>query len=273
MSECFSELFLYNDGIKQKDEFDEDILNSGKSLYEVIRIIDGKPLFLERHLNRMENSAKITKLQLWLGKDKVRENILKLISINNMTIGNVKLVFNFNENKVFLAYFLKHHYPEPEAYEKGVDTILYHGERNNPNAKIINIDFRKQVDSEIKAKSAFEAILVDKNGHITEGSKSNIFMIKGREVFTAPLKEVLPGTTRAVIIEVCENIGLKVREEKISYKDIEDFDGLFISGTSPKVLPIRKVDNLEFSSSRNQVLIDIMRAYDEAVARDLEAFK
>ena len=105
--------------------------------------------------------------------------------------------------------------------------------------------------------------------HITEGSKSNIFMIKDKKVITSPLEAVLPGITRNVIIEVCREMSLEVVEEKVHYRDVKDLDALFISGTSPKVLPISKVDDMEFNSSHNEVVMRIMDGYDTKVKEDV----
>jgi len=263
MSECLHKYFIFNSEVKDCNEFDENLFKSGKCLYEVIRIIDGKELFLQRHLERLENSAKLINVELWITEDEIKEKIKQLIEKNDITIGNVKLVFNV-ENKVFLAYFIKHHYPSKDDYKNGVKTIFYHGERKNPNAKIVNMDFRDRVDKEIREKNVYEAILVDRNGFITEGSKSNIFMIKGQKVITSPLEDVLPGITRNVIMEVCRKMAIEVLEKRIHYKDVKDLDGLFISGTSPEVLPISKVDNLEFNSSKNELVLKIMDGYNEA---------
>lgn len=262
MSECLHKYFIINDQKKNCNEFDDSLLKNGKSLYEVLRIIDGKPLFLQRHLERLENSAKLISVELWLTEDEIKEKIKQLIDENNITTGNIKFVFNV-DNDIFLAYFIKHHYPSEEDYKNGVKTIFYHGERKNPNAKIINIGFREAVDKEIKEKNAYEAILVDRNGFITEGSKSNIFMIKDRKVITSPLEAVLPGITRNVIIEVCRKMGLEVLEEKVHYKDVKNLDALFISGTSPEVLPISKVEDLKFNSSQNEFVLKIMDGYNE----------
>ncbi|MDW8799721.1 aminotransferase class IV [Clostridium sp. A1-XYC3] len=269
MGECINKYFIYNNEIKNSNEFDEKILSEGKSLYEVIRIIDGKPLFLQKHLKRLENSAAVTNMDLWITIDELKEKITELIKVNDTAIGNVKFIFNFNKDNTFAAYFVKHHYPSTEDYEKGVRTILYHGERKNPNAKVINMGFREAVDKEIREKEAYEAILVDNKGYITEGSKSNIFMIKGDKVITSPLEDVLPGITRNVIIEKCKDIGFEVAEEKIHYEVLKDLDGLFISGTSPKVLPIREVDNMKFDSAKNEVILKIMRGYNILVDEDI----
>lgn len=269
MSECINKYFLHNNQIKKSDEFDDDLLSKGKSLYEVIRIIDGKPLFLEKHLKRLENSANITNVELWLTIDELKKKIIELIKVNDTKIGNVKFIFNFDKKNTFAAYFVKHHYPDDEEYKNGVKTILYHGERKNPNAKVINMDFRTAVDKAIKEKEAYEAILIDRNGHITEGSKSNIFMVKGKKVITSPLEDVLPGITRNIIMEICRNIGFEVVEEKVDYRIVKDLDGLFISGTSPKVLPISDVDDIKFQSSKNEVVLEIMKRYDEQVKKDI----
>lgn len=263
MSECLHKYFIFNSQVKDCREFDDNQLRDGKALYEVIRIIEGKPLFLQKHLERLENSAKLVKVELWITKDDITEKIKQLIEENNITIGNIKLVFNV-KNKIFLAYFIKHHYPSEEDYKNGVKTIFYHGERENPNAKIINISFRELVEKKIKEKNVYEAILVDRNGFITEGSKSNIFMIKDTKVITSPLEAVLPGITRNVIIEVSRKIGLEVLEDKVHYKDVKDLDALFISGTSPEVLPISRVEHLSFNSSRNEVVLKIMHEYNGA---------
>lgn len=272
MSECIEKFFLYNNELKNKEQFKEAEFKHGKSIYEVIRIIDGKPLFLKLHLRRMKNSAKITNLKLWLNEKDIKNSILKLIKANEISVGNIKIIFNFYEKNTFLSYFLPYNYPSLEEYKVGVDTIFYHGERENPNAKVINYEFRTKVDSTIKEKNVFEAILVDSNGNITEGSKSNIFMIKGNTVVTAPLKNVLPGTTRKVVMDICSKIGLEVSEKEVSYKDVEKFDALFISGTSPKVLPIKKVENVKFDSSNNKVLLKIIKAYDKEVRDDIKNF-
>ncbi|APH14981.1 aminotransferase class IV family protein [Clostridium sporogenes] len=273
--ECFNEFFIENEKIKERDSFEESFLKEGKSLYEVIRIIGGAPLFLKSHLERFYNSAKLEGLNLWLDEEEIKEKINRLIEINKVSIGNIKLVFNFNKgkNNNFLCYFLKHNYPEDIEYKRGVKTILYHGERENPNAKVINMDFRKIVGEKIKEEKAYEAILVDRNGYITEGSKSNIFMIKDGKVITAPIEKVLPGITRQNIIDVCKNLNLQVEEEKVHYKDIDKLDGLFISGTSPKVLPIKSVDEIEFKSSKNKLILSIMEGYNKAIEEDIKGYK
>lgn len=262
MSECVNEYFIVNDEIAKCSNFKESYIKNGKLIYEVIRIIEGIPLYLERHLDRLDNSCKIAGCKLWISNNNIENSIYKLVEKNNIKNGNVKLIFNFGKKKIFLAYFIEHSYPDKEMYDNGVKTILYHGERNNPNAKIIDNNFRNKVNIEIKKNNAYEAILVDRNGYITEGSRSNIFFIKNDKLITSPIQSVLPGVTRQVIIELCKNKGIYVCEDKINYKKINEFDASFISGTSPKVLPISYIDDIHFNSTGNALLNFIKNIYD-----------
>lgn len=232
-------------------------------IYEVLRVIDGKPLFLENHLKRMENSFKLINEEFTLKYDDICAKIDELIKNEKKNIGNIKITYKVNEKKLDL-FFIEHFYPSDDMYENGVKTILYFGERENPNAKIVNDDFRSKVNKEIKENNAFEAILIDRNGFITEGSKSNIFMVKGNKLLTSETKAVLPGVTRGEIIELAKKNGIEVEEVEYSYKDIEKLDGMFISGTSPKVLPINSVGDIKINA-KNEIIIKLINAYNKEV--------
>lgn len=234
-------------------------------IYEVLRVIDGKPLFLESHLARMKNSFKLINEEFSLKSEDICAKINMLIKSENKNVGNIKITYKVNEKKLDV-FFIDHFYPTEDMYENGVKTILYFGERENPNAKIVNDDFRSKVNKEIKENNAFEAILIDRNGFITEGSKSNIFMVKDNKLLTSQTKAVLPGVTRGEVIELAKECGIEVEEVEYSYKDIYKLDGMFISGTSPKVLPINSVDNIELNP-KNDIVLKLMKKYNDAVEK------
>ncbi|MDO5518373.1 MAG: aminotransferase class IV [Clostridium sp.] len=237
-------------------------------IYEVLRVIDGKPLFLESHLERMKNSFKLINEEFSLSYDEICDEINKLIKSENKTIGNIKITYKVNEKELDI-FFIDHFYPSEDMYKNGVKTILYFGERENPNAKIVNDDFRSKVNKEIKENNAFEAILIDRNGFITEGSKSNIFMVRDNKLITSETKAVLPGVTRGEIIELAKENGIEVEETEYSYKDIDKLDGMFISGTSPKVLPINSVGDIKINVN-NEIVKKLMDAYNEKVDKYIE---
>ena len=234
-----------------------------KIIYEVLRVINGKPIFLETHLRRMKNSFRLINEKFKLSYEEISINIDNLIKTENKSEGNIKITYGVHE-KILKIFFIEHSYPSEETYESGVKTILYFGERENPNAKIVNENFRKNVNDEIKDKNAYEAILVDNNGYITEGSKSNIFMVKDNELLTSPIKAVLPGVTRGEIINIAGKLGIKIKEVEYKYLDIDKLDGMFISGTSPKVLPIKSVNNINLDPN-NGIIRKLSKEYDNDI--------
>lgn len=259
---CLHEYFIENNFKKIAKDFEEP---KGTIIYEVLRIIDGIPLFLENHLERMNNSFKIIDKVNPYKDEEIKKSIIELSKTNKVKDGNVKITIEVSENNKLKIFFIPHNYPTEEQYLKGVKTILYFGERINPNAKIVNDSFRDLVNKEIKENDAYEAILVDRNGDITEGSRSNIFMLKNNTIITSPLESVLPGVTRGEIIELCLENNIDFKEEKVNYKDLDKLDGLFITGTSPKILPITSVNDRIFNSNVNEIIKVLIKTYDDKI--------
>lgn len=232
-------------------------------VYEVIRIIEGVPLFLEDHLQRMTDSAKIIGYDIDRDEKDIRNDIKTLILKNNIDRLNVKLLSTEIEEigKVFLVYNVESFYPPEEFYKKGIHTILFHYERNNPNAKVLFTLFKENVAKSLKENNAFEALLVNKSGYIPEGSRSNMFFIKEDKVYTAKASDVLIGITRKHIFEVCNKLNISIIEESIHIDDLNKLDGGFMSGTSVNVLPISTIDNIELNSINNEIIKEINKAY------------
>ena len=260
---CLHEYFIQNNLKKSSKEFVEP---KGTIIYEVLRITDGIPLFLETHLERMSNSFKIINKENPYNNNEIKKSIFELSKINEIKEGNVKITVELSDENKIKIFFIPHSYPAKKQYEAGVKTILYFGERENPNAKIINDSFRNLVNKEIEKHKAYEAILIDRNGYVTEGSRSNIFMVKDSTILTSPLEAVLPGVTRGEIIELCNENNINFKEEKVSYKDLNKLDGLFITGTSPKILPINSVDDILFNSNNNEIIKVLMKSYDDKIS-------
>lgn len=266
--ECVSKYFIENGNLKESIEFNEDILKQKGIVYEVFRVVDGIPMFLENHLNRITNSLKIIGKEMPYSRDEIKKQIKNLIMKNEVKIGNIKLLYDsLNDDKNLIAYFIKHDYPAKEMYEEGIRAILYFGERENPNAKIINQSFRESVNEAIKNNNAYEAILVNNEGYITEGSRSNIFMIKGEILITSPVKAVLPGVTRGTIIELCNKNNIRVIEQEVRYDEIKEMDGLFMSGTSPKILPINFVNDYNLNSAKNPTIQRLIKIFDDNIEK------
>lgn len=264
-----SEYFIKNHKAYAVKEFQNLYITEGKAIYEVLRVIEGKPLFLKDHLLRLEKSLELARENSFYDSIKIERDINQLIALNKIHKGNVKIVIN---NGNLYVFSVTAYYPGEDMYRDGVKTILYFGERANPNAKVEDNSFREKVTREITEREAFEAILINNKGYVTEGSKSNIFMVKGEGVYTAPAEGVLLGITRDKIIRACKELNLKVEEKEIKYEDIKNLDGLFISGTSPKVLPIKEVEGIIKFSNIYGKIYDIKNQYERIIKEDLNQY-
>lgn len=261
MSEAINNFYLENGILKEITSWTDE--SDGKVIYEVLRIMNGKPLFYEEHYDRMINSFRLSNYDFKLSKDRIYRFILELVKSNNVDVGNIKITFNL-KTEILRVFFIKHSYPTSDMYREGVKTILYFAERENPNAKIVNNSFRADVNRKLKETNSYEAILVDRNGYITEGSRSNIFLVKDNYIYTSKVEAVLPGVTRTEIIKVANNNGLNIIEENVRYTDICEFDVLFISGTSPNILPICAVNGEQFNVN-NELLRRLMDLFSKEI--------
>lgn len=271
MRECIHTYFLLNGRNVKTEHFPTEFFNKGLSVYEVIRIIEGTPLFLEDHIQRLKTTLQLKKLEYDLKPGYFNEQIRNLVQANDCYTGNMKILWHFCNgrfNSVF--YFISHKYPAAHQYSQGVKLITVRAERNEPQAKLVNWDLRKIIDDKIANKKVFEALLINKKGFITEGSKSNIFFVsKDNIVYTAPMENVLPGITRKYVIEICHKHKIKLIEKGIPYKGIHEFEGAFITGTSPKVLPVKRIDSETYNPDI-KLIKTIMGAYDKIINDYLE---
>lgn len=263
MKNEIEEKYIIQNGIlKLIDEFVEIDKNS-LSLYEVIRVIEGVPLFLEKHIQRLKKSAELIDNNIEDILDIIGKNIKILIEKNDKPNKNIKIIlYNINnELTEFTMFFIRSNYPTTEQYTNGVKTILVQKERKNPNAKIVNQDFKEKISIELKKSDCYEALLVNSENEITEGSRSNIFFVKNNSIYTPPIKDVLPGITRNTIIEMCKSLNIDVIEDAFIKDTLKEIDGIFLTGTSPNILPISYVNDIYFESVNNIIIKRLMKEF------------
>ncbi|MBN2519035.1 MAG: aminotransferase class IV [Bacteroidales bacterium] len=270
MIECIHNKFILNNEVVNCNKFTGNYLTKGISVYEVIRIINGKPLFVEDHYKRLINSLNILKLKREVSIDELTNMNYRLIESNEIQDGNCKFLINYrNKNQVnILCYYIKHSYPSENEYKNGIKTILYKGERVNPNAKAVLYNLRQSIDREIEKKNLREVILIDRKGYITEGSRSNIFFVLNDQVFTPPKSGILEGITRKYVEIICNEHKIPFIEKNIKIDDLKKFESAFISGTSSKILPLNQIQNIKYTVN-SSVLRKIMKEYDLKISEYL----
>ena len=227
--------------------FDNSLVYEGDSVYEVLRMIKGAPIFFPDHMERLAMSAKLQKKEVLADIPTLRKDIISLTRSDKKRETNLKIVFNYNNGATnYLIYFIEPIYPSEAQYQNGVKGILFFAERKDPESKVINHRLRSEIYHKLILEGAYEALLVNKNNCITEGSRSNIFFIKNENLITAPDEAVLSGITRKYILEICKENGINVIFTSIKAARISDYDSAFMTGTSPVVLPFYSVDKVKF---------------------------
>ena len=265
--EAHFDYFLLNGELLSTKDFNPKDITRTTTVYEVIRIIDGIPLFLEEHLDRLNKSFGLLGYDHKVDGGLIQEQIHRMVEANKSYNYNLKIIINdLDKERVnIFIFFIQSNYPKTDQYKTGVPAILYWGERENPNIKVVLKDFRQKVNQAIESAGVHEAILVNKNNEITEGSRSNIFILKDNKVYTAPAGDVLRGVTRNRVIDLCRTLALPVVEDPIHVDFLKSADGLFMTGTSPKVLPIASVDGIDYNSTTNTSILKILNAYDKLI--------
>ncbi len=234
-------------------------------IYEVIRLMNGQLLFIDDHLERLKNSCA-------KAGEKCPENatlishLKMLISNTSRSNGNIRLlVYEKGDVTHIACFFVPHFYPSDEDYRKGVCTKTYSFERPEPTVKRWNEKFRHNVSNYIQQNKIYEAILLNARGELTEGSRSNLFFIdKNCHIYTAPEKIILPGITRKYVIQLCYAHSFRVVEKAVSQSEAGYMKSCFISGTSPKVLPIKQLDSITYDV-QDPVLRIIMAEFNQMI--------
>lgn len=279
---------------------------SGRTAYEVLRIIRGVPLFFEDHFKRMMGTIGVIGLSTAIKAERptdgdsmiaerptdgdsiitggqaddggrvitagqLKDSIRKLLAANEADCCNVKIVISEADGRLRqLLYISRSHYPTQEETDEGVKTGLLHIERHNPNAKVLNQAYISAVSTKMKEDTYYELILVDNNGRITEGSRSNAFLVRDGSIYTAPGEFVLKGITREYVFEACRRAGYAVIEQFTEAKDLPEVEAAFLSGTSIKVLPIATIDRLVLNSSANPVIAEVRLEYDKLLEKYID---
>jgi len=174
----------------------------------------------------------------------MRKAIIQLTRSDRKKLANIKIVFNYNNGlSNFLIYLVEPIYPTEEQYKKGVKGVLFYGERKDPESKVINHKLRSSISHKLIQEGGYEAVLVNENNLITEGSRSNIFFLRNETLVTAPDSLILNGITRKHILEICNEQKIEVVLECVRVVDMTKFDSVFMTGTSPMVLPFNCIDD------------------------------
>lgn len=236
-------------------------VQSNFSVYEALRVIKGHVVHLPEHLKRLNNSASLIGLVHPFTDVEIKESISLLIQTDNITDASLRILIVGGKEPVYFITASKILSYDSCMYKEGINCTLYFGQRFMPNCKTSNLLVNYLARKDATNKGAFEALLVDNENLICEGSRSNFYAFKDGILYTAPISMVLDGITRQSVLIAAKMLNIEVVQKAIDYRTLSEYDEAFISATSMAAMPIKKIENIEFKSdfARTLALCKIVR--------------
>jgi len=286
-------MYIYlNDRLVSRAEakvsvFDHGFLY-GDGVYETMRVYDDVVFMVDEHLVRLFRSATLIGLTIPLGVQGIKAAIYDTLAANSLRNAYVRLTVSRGYGPIGLDPDLcstptfvvitekMKDYPKT-FYARGLRVILAKTKRNlgdaiNPQIKSLN--FLNNILAKIEAKhgDAYEAIMLNGSGYLTEGTISNIFFYLDDILCTPSVRcGLLDGITRAIILDLAAREGLTVREGEFGKEDIYAASEVFITNTTMEVMPVSQVDEVRYNVGEVGKLL--RRAYRDEVnayVRDLK---
>ena len=230
----------------------------GDGVFEGIRAYNGRVFRLKEHVDRLYDSARAIALEIPLTKDEMIEAILETLRRNNYEDAYIRPIVTRGEGDLGLdplkcprqnVFILTVEWGAMygDLYEEGLTAVTVSIKRNRsdtlpPNIKSLNYLNNILAKIEANEKGGDEAIFLDTNGFVSEGSGDNIFTVKDGIISTPPTINNLKGITRAVTIELARKKNYPVLERDLGLFDLYTADEVFVTGTAAEIAPITKID-------------------------------
>ena len=246
-------------------------LHYGSGIFEGIRAYSNKRdtyIFrLKEHYDRFYNSAKVAFIKLPYSQKILEEATIKLIKKNNLKdcyirplafIGEGAIGINPGSNKVniIIAAFKWGTYLGDEGVKKGIRTKISSFARMGVNSfmtkskisgNYINSVFAKR---EALLSGYDEALMLDTDGYVSEGTGENIFIVRDGSIKTTPITTVLEGITRNCVLDIAKRNNIHVIEQKFTRDELYIADEVFLSGTAAEITPVREVDDRKIGNGK-----------------------
>ena len=269
-------------------------LHYGTGVFEGVRAYNtssGPAIFrLNDHTNRLFSAADKISIKIPFSEDQLNKAQCDAFNINKLSEGYIRpIVYLGNEGlglrardlsvNVAVAAWEWPSYMDPKAKEAGISVIKSsYQQYENPlhsGNKIIGTYFSNTMAlHEAQDCGADEALMMDKNGFISEGSGENIFIVKDSKIYTPTTNHCLNGITRQSIIEIAKDSTLEVIEKDIEYDELANADEAFFTGTAVEITPIAKLDNKLISSGkRGNITYDLQKRFEDIISGKDNKFK
>jgi branched-chain amino acid aminotransferase group I len=253
----------------------------GYGLFETMRSYSGYIFLPERHIERLRGSAKFLGIDLSSIPD-LGKAVYDTLRANSLSDARIRLTISGGEGETIpdllapqrptVLITARGYTPySGEVYEKGFRAILSHIQRNtrSPTSAIKSISYLDSLLARREAKlgGADEAILLNEQGFLAEGSTSNVFLVSGDILYT-PSEDsgILPGVTREVVLELASSLGVKTAVKRIALEELNQADEAFLTNSLIEIMPLTQVSERRVGSGGpGKMTRQLMKAYKALV--------
>ena len=262
-------------------------LHYGTGVFEGVRAYDtlnGPAIFrLKEHTNRLFDAAKKINIEVPFELDEIIHAQCETLNKNQLNAGYIRpIIYLGNEGlglrakelsvNVAIAAWEWPSYMDPEAKKKGISItkssyVQYENPLHSGN-KIIGTYFQNTMAlHEAIDKGADEALMMDANGFISEGSGENIFIVKDLKLMTPTKDNCLNGITRQSVIQIAKDLNYDVIEKNLTFDDLISADEAFFTGTAVEITPISKVDDVKIGhDGAGEITKVLQNKFDEVIS-------
>jgi branched-chain amino acid aminotransferase len=261
--------------------FDHGLLY-GDGVFEGLRFYRAKTFMLEAHLQRLQASAEAIGLDLPYSLQQITQAIEQLIDAYSSDSGYLRLVVTRGVGNLGLdpqkcsqpSLFIiadQIAVMDVNAEEQGVGLHVAHTRRTPAiclDPKIKSLNYLNNILARIEANRAGmdEALMLNLEGYVSEGSVDNIFIVSDGELLTPPLEDgMLEGITREVVIEVARGAGIACHETSLHVGDLQRAQECFLTGTGAELIPVRRIDDHVFAKAASPLIPVIMAAFKNRI--------
>lgn len=258
----------------------------GDGVFEGIRVYDGNVFKLKEHIDRLYESAHSIMLDIPHRKEEMEEIIVNTVIKNDLQSAYIRVVVSRGAGDLGLD---PRNCPKPtviviaealaiyaeELYEKGLKLASVGYRRSRPdtlNPQIKSLNYLNNILVKLASvqANADEALILNNEGYVTEGSADNIFIIKEEKIVTPPVYlGALEGITRNTIIDLAKELDYEIVEEPFTLHDVYIADEVFLTGTAAEVIPVISVDDRKINDGKpGSITNELLEAFRKITVKD-----
>jgi branched-chain amino acid aminotransferase len=260
----------------------------GDGVWEGLRVRDGHPAFLDRHLARLYEGAAAIALDIGMPPADLADELYRTLAATEMTDGvHIRLMVTrgvkrtpYQDPRVTvgpatIVVIPEYKSPTETVVERGISLFTVHVRRPGPDILDPKLNSHSKLNDITACIQAYtagadEALMLDPHGFVATCNSTHFFIVRGGEVWTSTGDYCLGGITRAIVLESARSAGIVARERNFSLTDVYGADEAFVTGTFAGLVPVRAIDGRPIGDGDRPMLLRLRELYADAVRRDVE---